>query len=174
MTHYHHAAISRVIAVLAMVLVVACSDGGEHPSPDSTIRRSSDLAAIDSLHAVDMRAVLAGDTATLMSIWTDDVVSLPPDKPIAVGRARNAEQLRAGMAESRDYTPLEYVLEFQTTELLGNHAVEWGTYRGKAKSKVDNSVIAYSGKVMRVLRRSPNGSWRVARTMFTQEAAPAR
>jgi ketosteroid isomerase-like protein len=131
--------------------------------------RAAELAAIERLHAADVRAVLAGDTAALMSLWTDDIVALPPGGPITVGRARNAESLRRSMEQSRDLEPLEYVLDFASVELLGDHALEWGTYRGRARPRAGGAAVSYGGKVMRLLRRQPDGSWLVARTMFTAE-----
>lgn len=134
---------------------------------DAAAGRVEALAAIEQLHARDMRAVLAGDTATLMSLWTDDIVAIAPGRPVTVGRTRNAEALRRDMATSRGAAPIEYVLAFDAVEVYGDLAVEWGTYRGRAR--LAGAEVAYHGKVMRVLRRERDGAWRVARTMFTQE-----
>lgn len=133
-------------------------------------QRARDLAAIERLHEADMRAVVAGDTATLMRLWTDDIVALPPGRPAAVGRAVNAQALRRDMERSAALEPIEYVLDFAAVEILGDHAVEWGTYRGRVRSRESGAIAAYGGKVMRVLRREADGSWRVARTMFTADA----
>jgi len=134
---------------------------------DST--RAADLAAIERLHQADMRAVVAGDTTTLISLWTEDIVALTEGAPISVGRDSNVKILRRSLELSRDLEPIDYVLEFQSVELLGDHALEWGTYHGRVRQR-SGSIVAYQGKVMRLLRRQPDRSWRVARTMYTQEA----
>jgi uncharacterized protein (TIGR02246 family) len=132
-------------------------------------QRTADLAAIERLHEADMRAVVAGDTATLMSLWTDDIVSLPPGAPIQVGRAANAEFMRRGMQASASFEPVDYRLEFREVQLFGDHAVEWGTYRARVRPRGGGQEITSGGKVMRVLRRQPDGSWKVARTIFTAD-----
>lgn len=161
------------IALASMLLLAACSpasrDGAESGAPGDDTRRAADLAAIERLHAADMKAVVAGDTATLMALWTDDIVALPPVGPIQIGRAANAAFMRQGMQLASAFTPLEYHLEFQQVELFGDHAVEWGTYRGRSRAKAGGAEVIGKGKVMRVLRRQPDGSWKVARTMFTVE-----
>lgn len=136
--------------------------------PDET-RRDADLAAIDRLHQADMRAVLAGDTATLTSLWTDDIVAIAPGAPIREGRQANAESLRRMSEASADWAPVEYALDFRPPDLIGDHAVEWGTFRGRSRHRVTGEEATTSGTVMRVLRRQADGSWRVARTMFTVE-----
>ena len=67
-----------------------------------------------------MRAVMAGDTPTLMSLWTDDIVSLPPVRPIRSGRAANAAALRETMQQMKGSEPLDYRLESIQTDRLPN------------------------------------------------------
>ena len=153
----------RVPFSLACVLAVACTRMNDsHPRSDA-----ADRAAIDSLHQQDIRAVMASDTATLMSLWTDDIVSLPPSGPIRSGRAANAALLRESMKQSAGIEPVEYRLDFQEVQILGTSAFEWGTFKAVARDRSGGASMTTTGKVMRLLRRNSAGQWKVARTMFT-------
>ena len=155
----------RVFAFLIVLLFIGgCS------SPAKKIE--ADMASIARLHASDERAVLSGDTATLVSLWTDDIVAIAPGQPIRRGRPANVQALRESMRASRDYVPLTYHLDFDTVELHGDLAVEWGRYRGSARHLETGQVVSSGGSVLRVLRREGDGAWRVARTIFTTDEHP--
>jgi uncharacterized protein (TIGR02246 family) len=130
---------------------------------------SDDRAAIDDLHQRDMRAVLAGDTSALMALWTDDIVALPPTGPIRLGRAANAAALRKDTEQSRGIEPMGYRLDFQELQIFDTSAFEWGTYTAIARTNAGAAPDTATGKVMRLLRREPDGQWKVARTMYGVE-----
>ena len=150
-------------ARLAVVLAAACAQG----KPASSADPGQDRAAIDSLHQRDMRAVMAGDTTTLMSLWTDDIVSLPPVGPIRSGREANAAALRESMKQMKESEPVEYRLDFQEVQIVEASAFEWGTYKAVARERPGAAPTTTTGKVMRILRRDSAGEWKVARTIFT-------
>lgn len=129
----------------------------------------ADLRSIEELHRRDMAAVLAGDAETLISLWSDDLVSLPPSGPIRRGREENEIGLRESMRRSSDFVPLDYVLDFEEVRVLGDHAFEWGTYRGAMRPASGGEPVRISGKLMRILARQADGSWRIARTIFTSD-----
>jgi ketosteroid isomerase-like protein len=147
-----------------MIFLAAC--GGENALTHAA-DAAQDSIAINELHQKDMRAVVAGDTATLMSLWTDDIVSLPPTGPIQRGRQANAATLRAGMREAAGIDPTDYRLSFDELTIRGDIAIEWGSYASRARIKSNDSVVTGGGKLMRVLRRQQDGSWLVWRTIYT-------
>jgi hypothetical protein len=70
-------------AVLAALSVVGC--GGLNRAPGTAPVTRDSVAApaeIRRLHDRDIRAVLTGDTTTLMSLRTDDIVAMAPGRPI--------------------------------------------------------------------------------------------
>ena len=57
----------------------------------------NDLGAIEAINQRDVEAALAGDTASMMSQWTDDFVLLQPAGPILrEGAARSQSIPRSG------------------------------------------------------------------------------
>lgn len=124
----------------------------------------NDLQAIEAINRRDMQFALAGDTARMMSQWTDDFVLLQPVGPILRGRGTIAEAFR-GVESSVEV--LEYVLDIQEVKVLGDHAFQWGTYRYSLRPRTGGEAVGTSGKLMRILQRSPDGSWRMHRTIST-------
>jgi uncharacterized protein (TIGR02246 family) len=126
----------------------------------------NDLRAIEAINQRDVQAALAGDTAMMMSQWTDDFVVLPPTGPILRGRSVIAEAFRG---VERPET-LEWVLDIQEVKVLGDHAFQWGTYHGKVRPRAGGETVRTGGKLMRILQRQPDGSWKMYRTMYTVDA----
>ncbi len=132
-----------------------------------------DLAAIEELHRRDMAASKAGDFETLRSIITDDAVMMPP----GVHPTRGREAIERGlsrMAEAMSGVEvLEYVLDFEEVVVCGDYAFEWGHIRGamRARDASEAEVERSTYKVMRILRRQPDGAWKVHRSIWND--APA-
>jgi uncharacterized protein (TIGR02246 family) len=124
----------------------------------------NDLRAIDALNQRDVQAALAGDTAAMMSQWTDDFVLLQPAGPILRGRSAIADTL-LGAASAVEI--VDWVFDFQEIRVLGDHAFEWGTYSGHVRPRGGGEAIRSSGNLMRILQRQPDGAWKMSRTIST-------
>ena len=124
----------------------------------------NDLRAIEAINQRDVQFALAGDTASMMSQWTDDFVLLQPAGPILRGRSTIAEAFR-GVQTSVEI--LEFVLDIQEVKLLGDHALQWGTYRYSLRPRAGGETVQTSGKLMRILQRQSDGSWKMHRTIST-------
>jgi uncharacterized protein (TIGR02246 family) len=126
----------------------------------------NDLRAIEAINQRDVQFSLAGDQASMMSQWTDDFVLLPWAGPILRGRSVIAEALGGGE------TPeiLEYVLDIQEVKVLGDHAYQWGTYHYTMRPRAGAEAVRTAGKLMRILQRQPDGSWKMYRGIATVDA----
>ena len=124
----------------------------------------NDLRAIEAITQRDVQAALAGDTAMMMLQWTDDIVLLPPAGPIVRGRSASAEVL---LGAASTFEVVEWVFDVQEVKILGDHAFQWGTYHGSVRPRAGGEAVRSSGKVMRILQRQPDGSWKIYRTMST-------
>jgi uncharacterized protein (TIGR02246 family) len=137
-------------------------------SPDST-SLENDLRAIEALNDKDVQAVLANDFDAVMSQWSDDFTVLPPVGPIIRGRSANAAIVEQGMEQVRSFEPLEFAVDFEEIKVVGDYAFEWGTYRGTSRPRAGGNVMSYGGKLMRILQRQADGSWKMYRTMTTTD-----
>jgi uncharacterized protein (TIGR02246 family) len=137
---------------------------------DNSASLSDDLRAIEDVNQRDVRAVLAGDAAMMMSQWCDDIVVLPPAGPILRGRRANEDVVLRGM-EHAPFTTVEWELDIEEVKVLGDYAFQWGSYRGGVRPSAGGDVVRAGGKLMRILRREADGSWKMYRTMFTADSA---
>ena len=126
----------------------------------------NDLRAIEEINKRDVQFALANDAARMMSQWTDDFVLLPPAGPIMRGRSVIAEAFRE--VESPEI--VESVLDIQEVKVLGDHAFQWGTYRYGVRLPAGGQTVRTSGKLMRILQRQPDGSWKIHRSIATVDA----
>jgi ketosteroid isomerase-like protein len=134
----------------------------ERPSPDA------DLRAIEALNQQDVTAALANDIDTIVTQWTDDFVVLSAG-PIIRGRAAHAAIAEQSRPHLHTIEPLEYVVEFEEIQICGDYAFEWGTYRSRMRPRAGGDDISSRGKLMRILQRQPDGSWKMHRTMMTAD-----
>jgi len=129
---------------------------------------ADDLRVIEDLHRRDKTASLARDPETLVSLMDEDIVLIVPGGPPTRGRAALAAGLRASFEETRQDKILEYVHDFEEVKVLGDWAFEWGSFRGTTL-KPDGTKIKESGHLLRLLRRQPEGGWKVARAIATAD-----
>lgn len=134
-----------------------------------TRREEADRAAINKLHRVDQKASMAQDFETLLSLWTDDGVMLPPDGEAVMGREAIKARMDVWTESAQDIVVLKYEQDFQELEIEGGWAFEWGYYNTTAVITTANDTIRQSGKLMRVLQRQKDDSWKVARSMWQVE-----
>ncbi|HEY7449668.1 MAG TPA: SgcJ/EcaC family oxidoreductase [Vicinamibacterales bacterium] len=125
----------------------------------------NDLRAIEAINQRDVQFALANDAARMMSQWTEDFVLLPPAGPIMRGRSAIAEAFRG--TESPEI--LEYVLDIQEVKVLGDHAFQWGTYSYSMRPRAGGEAVWTAGKLMRILQRQPDGSWKIYRGIATAD-----
>lgn len=140
--------------------------------PDAANREAADRRAIEELHRRDAEAARRGDFATLRELMTDDAVAMPPGGGFQRGRVELDKASKAMEASFDEVEVVDYALDFEEVLLLGDHAVEWGTITGAMRPRGSgDEPQPYAYKVMRVLLRQPDGTWRVHRTIWNESAA---
>ena len=139
-----------------LAAVGACTSG----SP----RLEENLRSIEALNQHEVDAVLSSDVDALISQWTDDFVLITQGS-IVRGRGANAEMLEPARAMASQLEPLEHVLDFEETIVSGDYAFQWSTFRSSSRARASGEVFSGSGKLMRILQRQADGSWKMHRTM---------
>jgi uncharacterized protein (TIGR02246 family) len=156
-----------VAAVAVLLTQTACSSNKQQSNQAAP---ASDMEAINQLHQRDMEASKAWDVETLVSLWTDDIVSIPQYGDAVVGKEANRNSLLRLKQASSDIDIVEYDLYFKEVKVTGDWAYEWGTFSGTVRPKGGGETSKSSGKLFRVLKREADGSWKVARTMSTYDS----
>jgi uncharacterized protein (TIGR02246 family) len=130
----------------------------------------NDLAEIERLHQRDMEASRSGDFETLRSIISDDAVMLPPGSGVTRGRAELEQGFRRMAEAMSGVEVLEYELDFEEVKIVGDYAFEWGYIRGAMRAREGGAVERSTYKVMRVLQKQPDGTWKVHRSIWNNAA----
>jgi uncharacterized protein (TIGR02246 family) len=117
---------------------------------------SNDERAIRDLIATWMSASQAGDTDTVLSLMTDDVVFMVPgQEPFGKAAFAAAAQDMKGMH-------MEGKSEIRELEVLG----DWAYLRGHlqvAMTTPAGTIVRRAGYTLTILRKEPDGKWRLAR-----------
>ncbi len=152
--------------VLMTSLLLTGAGWGSPPSDKATGQDQRDLQAINALSRKDIAACMKNDVDTLCSLWTDDGVLLMPGAPPLVGKKAICSMLEQRKAQSKDSMTTDYTEDWEEVRIVGSYAWQWG--------KMSQTQRLASGKMetmrvnaIRILRREPDGSWKVARAAVT-------
>ena len=165
---------STMIALLVLVLAGGVWGQKKHrtaPAGEEGQQRSreaADQAAIQKLQERDIAASMAFDVEALLALWTDDGVLLAPGHAPITGkdnlRAFYEKQWGAvGNAEI-----LAYDTQWQEVRILGDYAYQWGQIQSRTRTGQGKEEQSSVVNAMRILKRSEDGSWKVARAIFNE------
>jgi len=112
-------------------------------------------------------AVRAKDVDALMEYLTDDIVMMHPNRPAVIGRDAN----RADLVAAFDKCSVEQTVETDEVVVAG----EWAFDRSRATTiltPVSGGVpVTARSKTITILRRHPDGPWKIARVIGNPDPA---
>jgi uncharacterized protein (TIGR02246 family) len=146
--------------LLVPLLAVAC--GGEQAGEEATMPAGmglpdEDVRAILAMDRTFQDAVAAGDWEALRGLYAPDAVQLPPGHQ----KVEGAEAIIAYFAESNPDGGLD---GFHTATDVIHGDATIGYHRGTWTAGSGDAAMA--GKYLWVLRRTPDGEWRIVVDMF--------
>jgi len=155
---------TKIILILAISLFavfLAWSARGHH---------SADIpAGIEKLHKDDITATIARDADALTALWDDDAVLLQPGAPPIIGKAAFHHFMTQALAKSPSVGVVKYVPDIRDIEVAGDVAYEWGYFDAAQKSSDQQASKGLRAKLLRVMKRQADGSWKFARVMWLPE-----
>jgi ketosteroid isomerase-like protein len=160
MTHRSGTLIACALVALA---VGAFRAGG--PLASTANAHAQDMAAIEKLHSQDIAATLSGDRNALWALSTDDAVRLEQGQEADVGKQAIRAADERHMAGHPGWRVVSYVPEIKDVTITGGWAFEWGYFTGSYK-EAGGEERRLRGKLLRVLKKRGDGSWRFARVMW--------
>ena len=167
------------VLLSALALTAACqpaskagtTNAGVESGAATTGFSSQDEAAIREVDAEWARAATAGDGAALTALYTSDAILLPPNEPVVKGDAvkKYNDDMTTGFSGPTELTT-------SAVEGEGDMAIAVGTYRATLTPKKAGAkaLPTEEGKYLEVLRRQPDGSWKIAYDMWSPNAAPGK
>ncbi len=126
-------------------------------------------SAIRNQHEWATSALTKGDLDSLMSVYADDVIMLPPNQPQRVGKA----SVRSMWEEVLNDFAVEVSVAVEEVEVAGQWAFERGTFVMKLSPRAGGAPIEDTGKYLDVLRQQPDGSWKYTRLSFNSSQPAA-
>src|SRR5215468_1855811 len=149
---------SNLFVIAMWVAGVSGTPRASHPSV------KQDMAGIERLHEQDKEATLSDSADQLAKLWDKDAVRFLVNRPAEIGAAViYADDKQWEMSSGRERT-LCYDMEVQDIQIAGDWAFEWGYGSIKTAKAPSEGSVQY-GKVMRVMKRQSDGTWRFARVM---------
>ena len=132
-----------------------------------------DRAGIERLHQQDLAATFSDKLDELANLWDNDAVRIQPGRPADVGKEVIYAVDKRWEASKGNHKMLCGHMEIQDVQIAGDWAFEWGYFSMK-ENTAEGKVSTGQGKVLRVLHRQADGSWKFARVMnFTEQLASA-
>jgi ketosteroid isomerase-like protein len=98
---------------------------------------------------------------------------LSPHAPPDVGKSAIFASDERSIADAAGSAIVSYHPEIRDVQVAGDWAFEWGVFDGGYREGANKPVQTIHGKVLRVLRREPNGEWKFARVMTALDSKPA-
>ena len=152
---------TKMISILATSLFTAAFAWSAHGQNSAAIP-----AGIERLHKDDITATIARDADALTALLDDDAVLLQPGTPPIIGKAAFHDFMKQALAKSPSVKVVKYVPDIRDIQVTGNVAYEWGYFDAAQKSSDQQAPENLRAKLLRVMKRQPDGSWKFTRVMW--------
>jgi uncharacterized protein (TIGR02246 family) len=158
---------SLAVVLCASVALTTQVFQGSGASATTAKDDAQDRNAIETFHARDVAATLSQDPAALAELWTDDVVRLQPGHEAEVGKQTVLASNAHDRAAHPGFRVLSYVPEIKSVTITNDGwAFEWGYFTGSYVESAGGEEKRIRAKVLRVLKKQADGSWRGALGMW--------
>src|SRR5215204_4801010 len=159
-----------LVASASVIITVCIFFEGACSSMKTADTHAQDMAEIEKLHSLGVAATLSGDVAALSEGWTDDVVILQPGQEAEVGRQAIFAARARRRAANPGFRVVSYLPEIKDVTITDDGwAFEWGYFTASYVEAPGGEEKRIRGKLLRVMKKQPNGSWKGAREMITME-----
>jgi uncharacterized protein (TIGR02246 family) len=160
-------AVATLVVVLATAAQLQSQKSSAHkPAQSSKPASAGDREGIAALQKNEIRATMAMDVNSLLDLWTDDAVLLPPRHEPVVGKAALRKFLQDRKEQYVNYDLLAYNEEWNEVMVTGDYAYQWGTVSYRMKPPT-GSEIAGAAHAVRVLKHEED-AWRVLRAIWNE------
>lgn len=149
-------------ATTLVIFLAACAPA-ETPA-DTT----ADREAINALAEQEMQTLNAGDIEAHLATHTADAVVMPPEMP----EARGHEAIRAVLEQLHGQFDVEGTYTAKQTTVVGDIAYQQLAFDMTLTPKGEGEPISDVGKGLHVLRRQPDGSWKIVVDIWNASTAP--
>ncbi len=165
---------NRVMSLRELVIAIAClALGGASVAFwfHAANTAPPDLAGVEQLHRLDSLATLSDNADELVKLWDDRAVRIQAGRPAEVGKATIYEDDRRWEASPGRERSVCYDMEIQDLQFAGDWAFEWAY--GSYETATSHGKVIQRGKVMRIMRRQRDGSWKFTHVIGLADTIPS-
>jgi ketosteroid isomerase-like protein len=156
-----------ILLGLSSLWFIGCSSETKEPDMKSDPEYIQALEDIRKLHETDITASKESDFDVLRTLVSDEAVILPVGSQVLQGKSEIDEWFSQMKVAMQNFEILEYSMDFQDLQVLGNYAFEWGYTTGAMRNIQTGETQRVTYKIFRVLRKE-NDEWKVYRSIWNQ------
>ena len=174
---------TRVVLVFLLVLGVLASAQQKKkpdrrpptpPSPAVAVQQEAeDRAAIQDLQKAEITANLSYSVDALVALWDNNGVLLPPNHEPVIG----IDAIRSYYQDQAQALANQQILSFNANwneiQVCGEYAFAWGNVTSRWQAPTGNQETDNNWNAMRVLKREPDGGWKIYRAAWNNRPKPA-
>ncbi len=123
---------------------------------------------LDKLRQQYSEAIANGDTEKLVGFYTEDAVLMIPNAPSVVGRNMIRQQFSEALGKYNE----KMEIRSEETQLAGDWAYDRGTLLTTVTPKSGGEPMKMEGKYVVILKKDTDGSWKLSRVIFNENAPP--
>ena len=150
----------RVLALLVVLGACAPAEAPPPDSPDTAAADAADAAAIQAASRAFSDAYVAGDTATIGALYTEDAVLLPASR-----RVEGREAIKAFFAPGPNRVNLTHAMTSGDLIIDGDLAVDVGEWSNTWRMG-DGDPLEAAAPYLVVWERGEDGRWRIRYDMW--------
>ena len=153
---------SIILMVLMLLVILGCGKQSEVGDVEA------DISAINNNIEQYTSSMNAGDLDRWISLWADDAIQMAPDAPAVIGK----EQIRAKYESIFPLFIFKMTIANEDVKIGGDLAVSHGNYTVSMTPKAGGETIVIDGKYLSIEERQADGSWKIIRSCFNDNAPP--
>jgi len=151
----------KIMAIVGLLGTSVAVVSLAHPNNSAEQTR----IGIEQLHQLDVEATLSDKADELAKLWDSEAVRIEPGRAAEVGKPEIYANDKRWESKADRPKTLCYKSEIKDVQIVGDWAFEWGYFSYKDSS----NPKPMRGKVLRVMKRQTDGSWKFARVIGFNE-----
>lgn len=151
-------------ALFAVTFAIACSQSGEQQAGAN----QADVEAINKLREQEMAAFSAADVNTLLILFTNDAIVMPPNEPALYGK----DAIRAWLENVYKQFTVQGKYTSSDVVLAGDWAFERFTSTLTTTPVAGGEPVQEVIKGLHIYRRQADGSWKIAQDIWNTDNPP--
>jgi ketosteroid isomerase-like protein len=135
---------------------------------DGASGTDDEIASVKAFNQAYTNAQKTADVNAIASLWAPDAIMMPAGEPAVVGSRQihawlTRNQPDANVVISND------VSNWKDITVTGDYAFQWAQTFVNIRSRTGDAGVHMSGTALQVLKKQPDGSWKLYRSSWSYE-----